>query len=220
MKKWTFPLLVVLLALSAVTCGCTKTQYSITIATNGDGGTTAPSAGTYKYEDGQSATITATPATSWKFDSWSGDASGSDATITILMDGDKSVTANFALNYVPQSHNLVDGVITVYAGDYYDVPFSVDIDTMHDVTVSGSFAASGGSGNDVEVYVMNASDYANWVNGHSSSALYSSGRITAADLNIPITASGNYHLVYSNTFSWISTKTVNTSVDLEWSELA
>jgi uncharacterized repeat protein (TIGR02543 family) len=42
------------------------------------------------------ANITATPLSGWKFDSWTGDASGTSKTVAILMDGDKSITANFS----------------------------------------------------------------------------------------------------------------------------
>ena len=41
-------------------------------------------------------TITAIAASGWIFDSWSGDASGTDTLAVVAMDTDKSVTANFA----------------------------------------------------------------------------------------------------------------------------
>jgi uncharacterized repeat protein (TIGR02543 family) len=40
-------------------------------------------------------TLTATPAGGYAFSSWSGDAAGTDPTTTVVMDGDKSVTAVF-----------------------------------------------------------------------------------------------------------------------------
>lgn len=200
---------------ATVACG---TKYSLTISVTGQG-TTNPIAGTYNYKAGQTVTITATPNSTWKFDNWSGDASGTSATTTVKMDSDKTVVANFSPNYVPKSSNLVNGAITVTAGNYYDASFSVDTSTMHDVTVLGSFTASGGSGNDVEVFIMDDTNFTNWKNGHSYAAIYTSGRVTTDSINVAITASGNYHLVYSNTFSWISTKTVSTNVDLKWSEL-
>jgi uncharacterized repeat protein (TIGR02543 family) len=98
MKKWTYLtylMVTVFLALSLLLGGCTKKQYSLTIAVSGQG-TTTPSAGTYTYKDGQSLTVTATPASGWKFDGWSGDVSGEDASITIRMDGKKDIAANFS----------------------------------------------------------------------------------------------------------------------------
>jgi hypothetical protein len=43
-------------------------------------------------------TLTANPATHWSFDSWSGNLTGSTNPETLLMDADKTVTANFTIN--------------------------------------------------------------------------------------------------------------------------
>lgn len=120
---------------------------------------------------------------------------------------------------VPQSRNLVNATITVGPGEHYDIAFSVDVDAMQDVRVVGSFRASGGSGNDIKAFIMDDLAYINWVNGHQVSVLYSSGKITIANINVPITSSDRYHLVFSNDFSIFSSKDVSTRVDLEWSEL-
>lgn len=93
MKNWT--LLTILLILPLVFSGCAKKQYTLIIAANGQG-MTAPSTGTYTYEDGKSLTITATPDSDWKFDGWSGDASGTNTRVSLRMDGNKSITANFS----------------------------------------------------------------------------------------------------------------------------
>ncbi|MBM4462040.1 MAG: hypothetical protein FJ012_01730 [Chloroflexi bacterium] len=95
MKKWVLLIVAVLLLLSPATGGCGKKEYSLTIAVNGQG-TTDPSAGTYAYNKGEDVTITATPAFGWRFDHWSGDASGTNATVAIHIDGNKRVTANFS----------------------------------------------------------------------------------------------------------------------------
>jgi hypothetical protein len=95
MKKWTFLLVAILVTLSLLLSGCAKKEYSLTIAVSGQG-TTVPATSTYTYQDGQSVTISATPASGWKFDSWSGDASGTNATVSLLMDGKKGITANFS----------------------------------------------------------------------------------------------------------------------------
>ena len=46
-------------------------------------------------QPGTLVTLTATPALGYAFDHWSGDASGTSATITITVDSDKSITAHF-----------------------------------------------------------------------------------------------------------------------------
>ena len=224
MKKWTLVLMAVLLVLSAaIVGGCSKKKYSLTITVNGQG-TTTPAAGDHTYNAGTVVTIGAIPAASdneslgetWKLDYWSGDVTGTDTTVSITMDGDKSLTANFSA-----SVSLLNAGITVHAGEIYDAPIHLH-DIMHNVTLSGSFTASGGSGNDIEVFVLSQADFTNWHNGHSYSALYSSGRVTTATFNVSLPTpsmgqTSDYHVVYSNTFSWISTKQVNTTVDLNWS---
>ena len=49
------------------------------------------------YEDTDLETLTANPATHWEFDSWGDDLSGSTNPETLLMDADKTVTANFTV---------------------------------------------------------------------------------------------------------------------------
>lgn len=59
-------------------------------------GTTSPS-GTTTWNLNTPVTVTATPNTGYKFGSWSGSATGVDPIITIVMDSDKSLVANFAV---------------------------------------------------------------------------------------------------------------------------
>jgi len=69
--------------------------FSLTI-TAGTGGTTNPSPDTHNYEYGEEVTVTAIPNSGYEFSGWSGDASGTTNPITITMDSDKSITANFS----------------------------------------------------------------------------------------------------------------------------
>ena len=54
-----------------------------------------PNQPTYNY--GTSAILTPTPALGYVFDSWSGDATGNANPLTVLMDANKNITANFTL---------------------------------------------------------------------------------------------------------------------------
>jgi len=71
-----------------------NTTYSLTI-TAGSGGTTDPSPGNYTYDEGTEVAITAKPDSGYEFSGWSGDASGTTNPITITMDSNKSIKANF-----------------------------------------------------------------------------------------------------------------------------
>jgi len=116
---------------------------------------------------------------------------------------------------LPQQHteNIVNGLVTVNAGNYEYYQFSVPSGASA-VSVSGSFTASGGSGNDIIVYVMDYTNFVNWQNGHSASAYYNSGQVTTETISTSLPAGATYYLVYSNTFSILSSKNVQTTVNL------
>ncbi|PIB35351.1 hypothetical protein BFP72_08060 [Reichenbachiella sp. 5M10] len=67
------------------------TTYTLTTNVNGQG-SVDPSSGSFGA--GTSVTVTATPASGWQFDSWSGGYTGSSA--TFVMDDNKTITANFS----------------------------------------------------------------------------------------------------------------------------
>ena len=74
---------------------CTKDPiiYTLTTSANpSDGGTVSPS--TQQYDEGKTATITAAASAEYIFQSWSG-ATGSTNSTSVVMNSDKSVTANF-----------------------------------------------------------------------------------------------------------------------------
>ena len=73
-------------------------QYQLTIEAGG-GGTTTPAPGTYTYANGSSVSVTAIPNTNYRFDKWTGDGSGSNNPIAIVMDRNKAIKANFLRQY-------------------------------------------------------------------------------------------------------------------------
>jgi hypothetical protein len=118
----------------------------------------------------------------------------------------------------PSTHtvNIVNGLITVNGLGYEYYPFYVPSGATN-VYVQGSFTASGGFGNDIEVLVMDSTDFINWQNGHQASAYYDSGQLTTSSFDVPLPSGpGTYYLVYSNTFSIISQKNVNTQANLSY----
>ena len=74
----------------------TVSNYILNINISGSG-TVDPQSGT-SYANGTTVNLTATPTDGFKFDSWSGDITGTSNTIQITMDGPKTVTANFSQN--------------------------------------------------------------------------------------------------------------------------
>jgi zinc-ribbon domain len=111
--------------------------------------------------------------------------------------------------------NIVNGLVTVNAGTYETYTFTVPSGASN-VQVSGSFTASGGSGNDVRIFILAQSDFVNWANGHSSQCYYQSGQTSTGTISASLPTSGTYVLVYDNTFSVFSQKNVNTEVDVSY----
>ncbi len=76
--------------------------YKLTTSVVGEG-SIGPSSGSYL--EGDVVSITATEADGWKFDGWSGDASGTNNPLSLTMDADKSITATFT--ELPVKDNIV-----------------------------------------------------------------------------------------------------------------
>lgn len=115
-----------------------------------------------------------------------------------------------------QSTNIVNGMITVSADSYNYYQFSLPQGATN-VHLQGSFYAAGGSGNDIEVIVLDPTGFINWRNGHTVNCYYSSGQLTTSSFDVILpSGAGNYYLVYSNTFSLFSQKNVNTQVNLNY----
>jgi len=89
----TNPIIVTMDADKSITANFIR-QYTLTIAA-GSGGTTNPAPGSYPYDTGTQVLVTAVPTTGYKFSGWSGAVTGTTNPITVTIDGDKSMTANF-----------------------------------------------------------------------------------------------------------------------------
>jgi beta-galactosidase len=81
-------------------CGITvapgggTTTYSLTIAASA-GGSTSPAPGTYVHPAGSAVAVTATAASGYAFTGWSGAATGTANPVTVTVDADRTLTANF-----------------------------------------------------------------------------------------------------------------------------
>jgi len=82
-----------------VTATFTVDEYALTVNVIGDGSVSVdPDQTTYLY--GDVVTLTATANLGSGFIGWSGDLGGTDNPANLVMDGDKTVTANFALDSI------------------------------------------------------------------------------------------------------------------------
>ncbi len=88
-----------IVVLPLLLAGCLDTgeevEHVLIISVEGEG-TTLPEEGKHTYEDGAVVDITANPDEGWYFAGWTGDHIGAEEVITMTMDDDKVLTANFA----------------------------------------------------------------------------------------------------------------------------
>jgi hypothetical protein len=113
----------------------------------------------------------------------------------------------------PAAQEFRDGITGAQTRAIVDAPFSVEPHGFSSykftvppgavaVTVTGQFAASGGSENNIEVYLMADSAFVAWSNGYSTGTRYESGRVAQGTIDVSLPAgSGIYYLVFSNKFS-------------------
>ena len=69
-------------------------EYNVTINVVGEGTVTGANTGT--YFEGTKLSLTATPAEHYEFTGWTGDVTSNENSLTINVDGNKTITANFA----------------------------------------------------------------------------------------------------------------------------
>jgi hypothetical protein len=122
---------------------------------------------------------------------------------------------NGSSSIIPREHreNIVNGQITVDARSFQAYPLTAP-GSANNVRVEGSFTASGGSGNDIQVMILDDQAFINWKNGHEVSAMYASGKQTTGNIDANIPSGQTVYLIYNNVFSTFSDKQVNTFVNL------
>ena len=122
------------------------TVYSLKISAM-TGGTTDPVPGDYTYIKGTEAAITAIPDIEFRFSGWTGEVpSGheSDNPTTIMMDSDKSVTANFIRQHVLTIATEIGGTTDPTPGSYiYDSGTEVTVEAIN----NSGYEFSGWGGN-------------------------------------------------------------------------
>ncbi|MCX6873575.1 MAG: chitobiase/beta-hexosaminidase C-terminal domain-containing protein, partial [Verrucomicrobia bacterium] len=99
------------------TIGATFTRQYTLSASAVSNGTIGGIVAGGKYLTGTTATLTAVPAAGYAFTGWTGDATGTANPLSLLMDADKTIGANFTRQYTLTASALSDGSITGIAAD-------------------------------------------------------------------------------------------------------
>lgn len=109
--------------------------------------------------------------------------------------------------------------LTIPALNFYFVPFALP-DGSSNVKLQGHFAATGGSGNDIEAYVLTEDEFTNWKNGHPTKTIYNSGRVTQDSPNLVLpTTSGTYYLIFNNKFSLLTPKAIEANLTFTYNHV-
>ncbi len=136
-------------AVSDLTVTEVAVNYTLGIAVSGSG-STVPSIGSHSYAADATVSVTATPAAGATFTGWSGAATGSANPVTISMDGNKSLTANFSggdSTLPSECSGACNSATPVY-------PTLLDDGGMGNVTMYSTSASSGGACNYGTTQVM------------------------------------------------------------------
>ena len=128
------PTLVTMSSSWVITAKFSVAQYDLTVNTT-TGGTVT---GTGSYDYGSTTQIEAIPDTAngYEFTGWTGDGidDPSSSTTTVLIDGDKTVTANFALS----TYDLIINTVT-----------DPDVDGIYEIDTSGAIGSTTGAGTSI-----------------------------------------------------------------------
>ena len=87
-------------------------KFTLTATANPtEGGTVSPTNG--QYESGDVATVTATPNAEYVFEKWTGGVTGTSSSVSVTMNGNKSVVANFIKKQYPLTIEIEgEGTVT------------------------------------------------------------------------------------------------------------
>ncbi|WP_299013462.1 LamG-like jellyroll fold domain-containing protein [uncultured Polaribacter sp.] len=108
----TNPLSITMDADKTVTAQFSKIQRTLTIVATDGAVTASPAPVNGTYDEGSVITLTATPDAGFQFDGWSGDATGTTNPLSITMDADKTVTAQFSKIQRTLTIVATDGAVT------------------------------------------------------------------------------------------------------------
>lgn len=106
--------------------------------------------------------------------------------------------------YVAAAPQEITRSIVVPASNYWSMPLNVPAQGFR---IKGRFEAQGGTGNDIEMFVLDADGLENWKNGHTVNAFFNSGRLTVKSFDFML-GQGQYFVVFNNKFSWMTPKAV------------
>ena len=135
MKRLSIFLISAAVITGMTACAAPPAEYDLTISSTAGGSVTIPGEGTFIYNEGTVVNLVATPDAGYRFVKWTGDVddiiSVEDATATVTVNDNYSITANFIAQYVLTIDSTDGGEVTTPGeGTFtYDAGAVVDLVT-------------------------------------------------------------------------------------------
>lgn len=138
--------------LASPICGC-GVSYTLTVTAT-VGGTVTKSPDKNNFEENETVTLTAEPDEGYTFAGWSGDVSGSSSSVSVKMDGDRDITAEFIVDNGRPTYSLDvtvsgSGIVEIAPEKtYYDsgAVVTLTVYTVNGATFNGWSGALSGTG--------------------------------------------------------------------------
>jgi hypothetical protein len=128
-----------------------------------------------------------------------------------------ALQVQMAQQNAPKPHFLpiTNGAAAIPAASYSWYTFVIPVGAST-VAVNGHFSATGGTGNDIECYILDEDGLANFKNGHPATTYFNSGRVTQAKIGAVLATPGTYYLILDNRFSLFTPKAVQIDATLSY----
>ena len=177
----TNPLAVNMNSNKNITANFTAIVGSFTLNITAVNGTVVKNPDLVGYVSGASVQLTATPSSGYTFTSWSGDATGSVNPVTVVMNSNKNVTANFTA-----SVGVGPGTINLGGAAIYTILSKTGISTTGLSSITGNIGVSPNAATGITGFglVMDASG----TFSKSNPSNLVSGNVYAADYTAPTPA--------------------------------
>ncbi|MDP3582811.1 MAG: InlB B-repeat-containing protein, partial [Ignavibacteria bacterium] len=104
------PLTVIMTGNKNIIANYSINAYTLTIASVNGSVTKNPDQANYNH--GATVQLSASPTTGFTFTGWSGDANGSSNPLTVIMDGNKNIIANYSISTYSLTISSINGTVT------------------------------------------------------------------------------------------------------------
>ena len=112
------------------------------------------------------------------------------------------------------TRSLVDSTFVVQNLNSYSVKLDIDISNYRNARIVGTIEVSGGS---LNLYVMDPSGYDSFKKTNKpGTVIFRADNIQSYSMNLPITQSGTYYIVFDNQAALLSSRTVKARLDLSF----